>query len=153
MPRALTAIRAVGILGATWLIFALVSAHFQIHEQTKDFLPSSVAGGSFASQFFWRVSLPCGLLAVFLMVPYSKINRLLRIGGSLLIVLFAAYLLAISYGRFFLSDRFVPDVIPAATWAGLLFWVGFFPSQVLAIMLLPGGLEARKECLESPQIP
>jgi hypothetical protein len=145
MTHVLKVVRFLGVLAGLWILYGVVSAQWQIHEQTKDFLPSSTGGFSVARQAFIQSTLPGALLAILLLVPYGKTGNFVRVASSVLIVLLGAYFLSLFFGAFFFSERFVPGVIPRSVWVSVAQWSAFLLLQVFAILML-----ARKPS-ESPR--
>lgn len=135
MKATLIIIRGIGGVCAIWIFYMLVSAQMQIHDQMKDFLPSSVSWPSPAVQQALVATLPFGFLGLLLLLPYSRMSKGIRCGVMVLIAILGGWFLNYFYGGYFFSSHSVVSAIPMRVWVGSFLFIGVFASQIFAIFM------------------
>ena len=107
-------IRFVGVLGAAWILGMLIVVQIM----------NTHAGASGDLKYVLTVTIPYGLVAIFLVLPYSRMERRLWRGCLALLSLTGAYVLV-----YLLSH------LPAEEWFVTTAFTVLLLSQIIAISL------------------
>jgi glycerol uptake facilitator-like aquaporin len=127
-------IRVIGAIGAIWIVYLLLNAQFQIHQQTKDIV-SVQPGLSIGLKYFLTATLPFGFLATLLVLPYTKMKKWMTFVCIFLMVVLAGAFFTHLFGPYFLSARFSVAAIPSGMLLSAATILGFFLLQIVTILL------------------
>ena len=127
-------LRALGIIGAAWIIIGLVSGYMHLRDQMSDVLLSPASQEASIWGFFITGAIPYGIIALILVLPYRKFSMPIRVTCITLLCIAVGF---VGWGflRPFVTISGIHlHAMPLAAWLTLIGYITLIVSQIVAIL-------------------